>query len=135
MAKNSWENADDPISKALGDFARRAADNPVSRFVRKGALGQMLSGAKAGSPAQGKSRFAGTTSDETPSQYVPEKGKMGTEYKAPKLTPAPKPAAAKSSYKAKGPADYNKDVGAFYLQATKDMFSKGAGGAKGTKNR
>jgi hypothetical protein len=44
-----------------------------------------------------------------------------------------KPKASKPSYKAKGVADYNKDLGAIYLNATSNMFSPKAGGNKGKK--
>lgn len=70
---------------------------------------------------------AGYTGEKGNDATPPAKSaKMAAEVAAP-------PKAAKpvgKSYKAKGPADYNKDLGRIYLQATENMFSSKAGGKK-----
>jgi hypothetical protein len=65
------------------------------------------------------------------------KGDAGSAPEKSAKVAAPKPKASgwKTSVKpaGKGPADYNKDLGDFYLNATSGMFSSKAGGNKGKK--
>lgn len=110
--------------------------NKGSSWFEDSALGKLING-KLGSSAnagettvpKAKNRFAGTTSADISAPKAPEKGKMGTEYVAPKKSAYKAPAtpkatkAASSSYvpKASKMADsYKKsrdELGAFYLQA------------------
>jgi hypothetical protein len=140
-----------PGKKSLPKLSLDDTSGPDSGgWFGKSALGKLFSGkltssADAGesSAPKNKGRFDAGSPDIKQSALKapkgPEKGKMGTEYVPPTKKPmtnmasAPKPKAAKPAYKAKGPADYNKDLGDFYLNATSGMFSSKAGGTKGKK--
>lgn len=86
-----------------------ASPKPVSGTVRSGGAGYTGEKGNAPTPAAKSAKMSAT------------------------LKPKPKGTGlsdADRAYKRKGPADYNRDVGAFYLNATSGMFSKDAGGKK-----
>lgn len=137
VEKKGWGTG---VGKFFGDFAKRAADNPVSRAASAGALGRALAGSST------KTKSAKPSMDMPDSAYAAgsrkammdaKTGSKGETYKAPKAAAKPSVGSWKTTVKpAKSEAksdDYGSrraELGDFYLNATSGMFSTKAGGKK-----
>lgn len=111
-----------------------AASSGKTTFAGAGGSTAAMRGA-GGSTRMGGSGASGRWGSSATAKSAPMLGGrsgVGSAKAAPAKPAAPKPVAkaTKAAYKAKGIADYNKDVGSFYLNATSGMFSDKAGGKK-----
>jgi hypothetical protein len=139
-AKTTWAGAGGRTMAGAGGTNKMSASG--DSWWSKSTLGQAFAG-KLDKTPMNPSKVSGTVrntgagrsgakGDEPKAPAKSAKMSATTSFKGeqmskPKAAPA-KP--AKPAYKAKGPADYNKDLGRLYLQATENMHSGKAGGKK-----
>lgn len=116
----------------IGLKAIRTGPSSAARVPANNGSGSVMSAAKA------RDRLVPGTVRAGGSGYTGEKGSAPTPAaRSAKMDATLKPKAAKKApsttakpYVKKGVPDYNRDVGAFYLNATQHMFSDKAGGKK-----